>query len=508
MATFEILYEPKHAARSPHLVFVHGLGGHIRETWMRNPKDESTLWPNWIGQELQCPVWLLGYDAALSGWTAGAMPLTAQGTAVLDRLAGEPRFQAAPFVVIGHSLGGLVIKSALLNAKTLGVQRYDFFPRHLRGVVFIATPHFGSQLATLIDALRVPFRRNPQVGDLRMHDPHLSTLNTQFRALHKELGFSVRSFSETDGVATPIWLGIRGPSVRVVSSGDPHVDGDTAIPLPEDHFTICKPATREAQIHKSVVEFIVQVTREDNSPFHTGSNRLPSEPEFLDTGESLISTVGSCEIQIRAGRMEDQSVAANTVAVLPCNEYFDDNCAADSRSALGSWVAKRLGGRSQEFMADVKRECLSRFGHGNPTAKTESESGMSFGIGRCLLLQSPLGSPIPIALLSTTTQRAGVGLAAQVSYLFPAIEDLVRRMADARLNNAIIPVLGAGHGGIEPAEALCGLLLAISQEARRPRNPLRQVTIVVFRRDARSPIEIQPVRIKQALSIVGSIGRH
>jgi hypothetical protein len=81
-------------------------------------------------------------------------------------------------------------------------------------------------------------------------------------------------------------------------------------------------------------------------------------------------------------------------------------------------------------------------------------------------------------------------------------------MADARFNNAIIPVLGAGHGGIEPALALCGLLLAISQEARRPATPLRRVTIVVFRRDAQSPMEIDPLPIKQALSIVGSITRR
>ena len=42
-----------HEALSPdalHVVFVHGLGGDARSTWMHNPEDHTTLWPNWIGE--------------------------------------------------------------------------------------------------------------------------------------------------------------------------------------------------------------------------------------------------------------------------------------------------------------------------------------------------------------------------------------------------------------------------------------------------------------------------
>src|SRR5258708_9985944 len=116
---------------------------------MPNPRDHATLWPAWVGEDSGCPVWLLGYDAALSGWVDGAMPLPDQGTSVLDALTSEPRLKEAPLVMVGHSLGGLVIKTALVNASSLAVARYSNFERQFRGVIFVATPHFESVLATL-----------------------------------------------------------------------------------------------------------------------------------------------------------------------------------------------------------------------------------------------------------------------------------------------------------------------------------------------------------------------
>lgn len=38
------------APEALHVVFVHGLGGDARSTWMHNPKDHTTLWPSWIGE--------------------------------------------------------------------------------------------------------------------------------------------------------------------------------------------------------------------------------------------------------------------------------------------------------------------------------------------------------------------------------------------------------------------------------------------------------------------------
>lgn len=230
---------------------------------MSNKKDHTTLWPQWVGKDCDCSVWVLGYDAALSGWAAGAMPLVRQGTSVLDRLASEPRLQGQSLVLVGHSLGGLVIKSAVVNGMTHGVPRYEALLRQVRGVVFVATPHSGSQIANVATALspiRWLLRINSQVSDLRGSNVHLSQLNHQFRAQQSILGFSVRTFLETQEVCFPRWFRLipRLPIVMVVpaESAEPHVSGEVAIPLAADHFSIAKPLNRSAQIHTSLLEFL------------------------------------------------------------------------------------------------------------------------------------------------------------------------------------------------------------------------------------------------------------
>jgi len=71
-----------------------------------------------------------------------------------------------------------------------------------------------------------------------------------------------------------------------------------------------------------------------------------------------------------------------------------------------------------------------------------------------------------VALVSTTTQRAGEGLSSRISYLFDGMRALVERLADARLTEVVMPLMGAGHGHIEKPLALVGLLLAIAEVAR------------------------------------------
>jgi len=113
MAELIQIHNPVNVAGKPRVVFIHGLDGDMRGTWMSNSKDEATLWSKWIGEETQCPVWLLGYGAATSRWKADAMALPKLATAVLERLAIEPALMDGPIVLVGHSLGGLVIKTAL-----------------------------------------------------------------------------------------------------------------------------------------------------------------------------------------------------------------------------------------------------------------------------------------------------------------------------------------------------------------------------------------------------------
>ncbi len=218
------------------------------------------------------------------------------------------------------------------------------------------------------------------------------------------------------------------------------------------------------------------------------------------------TTVGGCEIRVITGRIEDYPIEKGTVIVLPCNEYFDDRCAGDTRSALGAYVNRRFDGRVKGFIELLTEQSNKRLGPGQMQQKTNDEQAKSFGAGRCLLLLNPLGHSVPVALVSTTTQRAGQGLVSRISYLFEGMRELVTTLADARLSEAAMPVLAAGHGHIDPPLALVGLLLAVAEAAcyGQGGQRLRRVTVIVFKPDENTASQVDRVVIKRALALVGS----
>lgn len=220
----------------------------------------------------------------------------------------------------------------------------------------------------------------------------------------------------------------------------------------------------------------------------------------------LWTNVSGCEIRVVNGRIEHCAFDTGTAVVLPCNEYFDDRCAGDTKSALGAYVNRVFEGQVEEFISLLMDECRKKLGTGVEQQKTDDMRAESFGAGQCVLLIKPLDRSVPVALVSTTTQRAGEGLAARISYLFDGMRELVTRLADNRLNEVAMPVLGAGHGRIDPPLAFVGLLLAVAEAARYGQGGqrLRRVTIIVFKRDADSPGQVDPVVVRRALALIGS----
>jgi hypothetical protein len=221
---------------------------------------------------------------------------------------------------------------------------------------------------------------------------------------------------------------------------------------------------------------------------------------------ALWTNVGGCEIRVVEGRIENYTAGAGVAVALPCNEYFDDRCAEDVRSSLGAYVNRVFEGQVKEFVSLMQSEARKELGPGVEQQKTPDERAESFGAGRCVVLIKPLGRSVTTTLVSTTTQRTDQGLVARISYLFDGLCEMVTRLANARLNEVVMPVLGAGHGGIDPPLAFVGLLLAVAEAARFRQGGwrLKRVTIVVFKPDADKAPEVDKVIVRRALALVGS----
>lgn len=262
MAELLKVYEPVNPVGRPRLVFIHGLDGDIRSTWSTDATDDTKLWPKWLGEDTQSQVWLLGYGAPISRWKADAMALPRQATSILECLATEPAFAGGPVVLIGHSLGGLVIKTAIKQGIGRDVERHSQFVKRIRGVAFVGTPHFGSKLASVASRFGL-LRANPQLSDLALDNANLEELNQLFLKLQKEFDIKVRVYSETMPLRPTGILRFLPLSVTVVSpsSSQLHVPGEAGTPVEADHLSICKPKDRNAGLYPSLKAFIFQIQR-------------------------------------------------------------------------------------------------------------------------------------------------------------------------------------------------------------------------------------------------------
>jgi pimeloyl-ACP methyl ester carboxylesterase len=273
-------------ARKADVIFMHGLGGDAFATWRRGT-DESTSWPHWLGQASpDVGVWSLGYAASPTSWTrflgwfsarwrdAGySMALPDRARQVLDLMV-QRDLGPRPILLICHSLGGLLAKQVLRKAFDATNPRERQVATSTRAVLFLATPHAGAQLASLMDSFRTAFGATVTIEDLRAHDAHLRDLFDWYRRHSGRLGIETVTYYEQRGIKGLL------PIVDATSA-HPGVGADP-VPLDEDHLSIAKPRARDAQVCGAAAGLLrnyVLVWREV-SPFVGNESTFLSSVEF------------------------------------------------------------------------------------------------------------------------------------------------------------------------------------------------------------------------------------
>ena len=239
-------------ARKADVLFIHGLGGEAFTTW-RHGDDESTSWPHWLGKEFpEVGVWSLGYAASPTRWakllrligrgsrdSGHSMALPDRALQVLDLMTQQGLGQQ-PLFFVCHSLGGLVAKQILRKASDATDERKQRVARQTRAVLFLATPHAGATLASLVDAFRTVFGATVSMEDLREHDAHLRDLFDWYRNHAPQLRIQTVTYFETRSVKGV--LPIVNPTFA-----HPGVGADP-VGLDEDHLSIVKPRKTDAQV--------------------------------------------------------------------------------------------------------------------------------------------------------------------------------------------------------------------------------------------------------------------
>jgi Domain of unknown function (DUF6430) len=226
--------------------------------------------------------------------------------------------------------------------------------------------------------------------------------------------------------------------------------------------------------------------------------RLPRAPVTrIDGGYAVQANKG--QIVVLFGKLDEMlTPISEALVVLPANEYFDDECIRDTGSSLGSFVQKHFPRKETQFLGCV-RERLPE-----PQArilKMEAELADSFGVGTTAFLDRPLGTTWRLLVAAVTSQRAGLGLQADVATLFRVVTEVGKTMADRRINEVFLPLLGAGHGGLQPRTSLFCLTLGFADlMCHRGAHEIRKVTIVVYRQSVTSDPAVPEKNVRRILA--------
>jgi O-acetyl-ADP-ribose deacetylase (regulator of RNase III) len=215
------------------------------------------------------------------------------------------------------------------------------------------------------------------------------------------------------------------------------------------------------------------------------------------------AAVGRCYLRVVYGRIEECRAAESLAVVLPTNEFFDDECIRDGRSALGAYVLKNFPAGVEQIQREVQSQLQGRC-----TETVEKEKGVfreSYGIGASVFLDRPLSSPHRMVLVAVTKKRAGIGLRADISSVFQAVSEVLTVAAEKRLDELYFPVIGSGHGGLRNEVALFSMVLALSEALCKPSGPRLSINILVFRKNENSKPDVTAKTIRRALRLAGGM---
>ncbi|RMZ86858.1 hypothetical protein DV736_g5913, partial [Chaetothyriales sp. CBS 134916] len=236
------------------IVLVHGLNGGAYSTWATHKPEmfwPVDLLPRTL-EEQRCRVLTYGYDANVTAFTDGTSKDKIHNHAehLVSRLVANRNLKRAlerPIIFICHSLGGLVVKRALIYSRAARHQNLE----RLRsvyvatyGILFLGTPHTGSDLAKWgsmlerISSAMLPkkfFDSSPQlVNALKTQNETLQNINRLFTEIHER--FHIYFFHE----GKP--MDLKGSREFVVdeTSAAPEVPGVERMVIERDHSHMCK----------------------------------------------------------------------------------------------------------------------------------------------------------------------------------------------------------------------------------------------------------------------------
>ncbi|ULH01591.1 hypothetical protein MF133_15540 [Aeromonas caviae] len=266
-----------------HVVFIHGLDGHYKNTWISST-PEKIFWPNWLCEDIEnIAVWSVGYLNPMTRWgNPKTMHFTDRAKDILHCLNQEPLLRNGSIILIGHSMGGLLIKQMFHYAdRDLELQK---IMGRVNKVCFLATPHRGSLGANFIDRLRIIALPSAATTSLLKNDPNLRELNEWYRTWVRHHDVDHLILMENQPYK-------RFLTIVTPDSADPGLNTE-ALLVDADHLSITKLANKQSQIYQYVKNFVAKETKPPqiqwlNAKYPEGNHGWQSYANWSNTPKGI-----------------------------------------------------------------------------------------------------------------------------------------------------------------------------------------------------------------------------
>ncbi|KAJ9617244.1 hypothetical protein H2200_000965 [Cladophialophora chaetospira] len=261
-----------------------------------------------------------GYDSriAFSRSMAGIDEFARQLLFAL-RLIRNGGAESRPLIFIAHSLGGIVVKKALI----LSHQDKHIYGEILKatvGIIFLATPHRGSSIATWMAPLtslgKVFGLRSDLVQVLGASSRSLMEISEQF--IPRSPPLKLVSFTEQQKEPPAISLvSLPGALVVAPDSATMGLANEIVYPVNKNHRNICKFADANDEtyslIEESIKEFLVEVkiSQRGNSKKHMTLLPHAGPLELECSGETGNAAIDSADFQSPPERPSGQHHTAS-----------------------------------------------------------------------------------------------------------------------------------------------------------------------------------------------------
>ncbi|PVH83321.1 hypothetical protein DL98DRAFT_569779 [Cadophora sp. DSE1049] len=250
--------KPSELAKVVDVVAIHGLNGHYLNTWTTtDAAGQKVVWlKDLLPKQLpDARIMSYGYNSALqfSKSVAGIGTFAEQLLEDLRSWRGTQAERDRPIVFICHSLGGIVVKQALIRAHER--DRFSSLLAHVCGIAFFGTPHRGADLASwatmmgnILWAASFGTSTNTKFAkELKSRSEVLDNISKSF--VERGKGLKILSFYETDKMDN---LNCLASPVVEKQSATLDLPNEAPIALNGNHRTICRFSSENEQRYRTV----------------------------------------------------------------------------------------------------------------------------------------------------------------------------------------------------------------------------------------------------------------